>query len=348
MRVRPIFLLLASSLALLGFRCAEPLNHVPVLEALDCPLMPADSYWHADVSGLPVMPDSDAWIARMGAGDPLLPRFGAGSATGAPLGVPVTVVGYGQPLVPVSFRFFLDSDPGPYPVPPDAAVGTLDHRVIVLSRDTCTAYEMREAALRSNGSSWRADSGAVFDLGSNALRRAGLFSADDAGLPILPGLVRYEEVALGIVGHALRFSTPMVRRDALWPARNSPSAASTADLPPMGAWLRLKPSVSPADFSPGARPIVEALQHHGMILADVGEPWALSGVPHEQWDDAALAELGQLVGDDFEVVDVRSLMVAADSGAVASELDDVVGAPAGAIVDGLHGADRKALREAVE
>jgi hypothetical protein len=318
MRVHP-FLLLAAPLALLGMRCAEPYNHVPLLEAVQCPLMPPDSYWHADVRGLPVLPRSDDWIARMGADQPLLPRFGSGLA-GQPAGIPVTVVGSNMPRVPVTFRFFLDSDSGPYPIPSDVPVGSLDRRVIVLDRDACTLYELREAALHSDGS-WTADAGAIFDLASYDLRAAGRMSADDAGLPILPGLVRYEKVGLGLVGHALRFSTPSVRRDALWPARYSPSSTSASDLPPMGTWLRLKASVDPAGFSPGVRPIVEALQRHGMILADVGEPWALSGVPHEHWDDGALAELGSLVGADFEAVDVSSLMVAPDSAAIASEAD---------------------------
>jgi len=322
MRVRTPLLLLALSIPLLAVRCAPGLGYVPVFEALRCPIMPQDSYWHADVRDLPVHPRSDDWVERIGDDEPLRAGFGSGVDGPSGAGIPFTVVPFDQAMVPVSFRFFLDSDPGPYPVPMDAPVegGELsdgDRRVIVLQEGTCRLYEMFDAHAQGDGS-WEAGTGAVFDLESNAMRPEGDLSADDAGLPILPALVRYEEAALGLVGHALRFTAPNTRGEALWPARSFTSSAGNPNLPPMGAWFRLEADVDPAAFSPAVRPIVEALQRHGMILADAGDPWTISGVPSEHWDDAALLELGVLTGEDFEAVDVSSLIVDADSGEVAS------------------------------
>jgi hypothetical protein len=280
--------------------------------------MPEDSFWHVDVRDLPVHPDSQDWVESIGKDDPLQAGFGADLVGGAPFGIPYRVVDADQPVVPVNFRFFLDSDPGPYPIPPDAPIegGDADERrVVVLQRDTCLLYEISDADPQANGS-WRGSAGAVFDLGSNLLRGPGRLSADDAGLPILPALVRYEEVALNLVGHALRFTAPTTRGEAQWPARNFTSSATSDLLPPMGAWFRLKERVDENDFSPGVRPIVRALKRHGMILADHGPAWSISGVPSEHWDEDDLAELSDLTGNDFEAVDVSSLIVAPDSGEV--------------------------------
>lgn len=315
-------LLIPLALLLAGPTC-RPIDWeaVRLPEALSCPMMPADSYWHADVSGLPVHPRSDAWVASIGAGEPVHPDYGSGSWQGAPIGIPYTVVGGDPPGVPVSFLYAGESDPGPYPIPEDPPIeggpdSDGDRHVLVVDRDACILYELYAAYPEGDGS-WSAGSGAVFDLASNAFRPDGWTSADAAGLPILPGLVRFEEVALRDVRHAIRFTAPRTQRGYVWPARHFASSDPDPDLPPMGAWFRLKASIDPAGFSAQTRPIVEALQRHGMILADNGSPWFLSGVPDERWDDDVLRELRTLRGADFEAVDTSALIVDPDSGAVA-------------------------------
>ena len=219
-------------------------------------------------------------------------------------------------------EYWDESDPGPYPIPDDAPIeggpqSDGDRHVLVVERDSCILYEVYAAYPQADGS-WEAGSGAVWDLRSNDLHPDTWTSADAAGLPILPGLVRYEEVEAGRVGHAIRFTAPRTRRQYLWPARHFASSSTAIELPPMGAWFRLKSTVDPADFSPQTRPIVVALQTHGMILADNGSPWYLSGAPDERWNNDVLRELLTLRGSDFEAVDTSSLIVDPDSGEVAS------------------------------
>jgi len=308
--------LAALALCALGVRCPFPLGpRLP--EAPDCPLMPVDSYWHTSVQNLPVHPRSDDWVASIGASDPAHPDFGAGLWQGGPIGIPYTTAGAATPAVPVRFRYEDESDPGPYPIPEDAPVeggpdATGDRHVLVVDRDACVLYELFDAHPEPDGS-WSAGSGAIFDLLDYGLRPAGWTSADAAGLPILPGLVRYEEVAAGLVAHAIRFTAPRTQRAYLWPARHFASSSTDPGLPPMGAWFRLKHSVDPADFSPQTRPIVQALQRHGMILADNGSPWFLSGVPDPRWDNDILRELRTLRGTDFEAVDTSGLPIDPDS-----------------------------------
>jgi hypothetical protein len=184
--------------------------------------------------------------------------------------------------------------------------------VLVVDRDTCTLYELFDAHPEPDGS-WSAGSGAIFDLLGHGLRPDGWTSADAAGLPILPGLVRYEEVASGLVAHAIRFTAPSTQRAYVWPARHYASSSTDPDLPPMGAWFRLKPSVDPANFSAQTRPIVRALQRYGMILADNGSPWFLSGAPDPRWDNDTLRELRTLRGADFEAIDTSTLPIDPDS-----------------------------------
>ncbi len=289
-------------------------------EAPHCVLFPIDSYWHAYVGDLPVHPRSDAWVASIGADDPVHPDFGSGLWAGGPIGIPYTTAGAETAPVPVSFYYADESDPGPYPIPVDPPIeggsdATGDRHVLVVDRDACVLYELFDAHPHPDGS-WSAGSGAVFDLRAYGLRPDGWTSADAAGLPILPGLVRYEEVATGLMPHPIRFTAPRTQRAYVWPARHFASSSTNSDLPPMGAWFRLKASIDPADFSPQTRPIVKTLQAHGMILADYGSPWFLSGVPDPRWDNDTLRELRTLRGSDFEAVDVSSLMIDPDSAQV--------------------------------
>lgn len=279
-----------------------------------CPVFPADSVWHADVRNLPVHSRSAAWRASIGDGTGLHADFGSGTWNGAPIGIPFTTVGAGQPLVPMEFGYEDESDPGPYPFPSDAPVeGGSDHHVIVVDTSTCRLYETWDSEVRANGS-WYAGSGATWNLRSHALRPAGWTSADAAGLAILPGLVRYDEVAAGDIDHMVRFTAPRTQRSYLWPARHFASSSTDTDLPPMGAVFRLRADVDISWMSPQARVVAQALKDHGMILADNGSAWYLSGAPDERWDNDGLRDLRQLQGGDFDAVDTSSLRVSPDSG----------------------------------
>lgn len=292
---------------------AAACRFVPVPGAEDCRLSPVRSFWRADVSELPVHPRSDAYIAETGADAPLKADFGSGTWNGGPIGIPYVVVPGDQPRVPVSFLYDDESDPGPYPIPPDPPIeggpaSTGDRHVLVLDRDACVLYETWSTYPDGAGG-WDAGSGAVFDLRSLDLRTEGWTSADAAGLPILPGLVRYEEVEAGAVLHAIRITVPRTQRAHLWPATHHASSSTDPDRPPMGLWLRLDPTIDASTFGPQTRPIVEALQTYGAIVADNGSAWYLSGAPDDRWDDDALRELGRITGSDFEAVDVSSIIV---------------------------------------
>jgi hypothetical protein len=224
--------------------------------------------------------------------------------------------------VSVIFDYDNESDPGPYPIPTDAPIeggpgSDGDRHVLVVDRDACTLYELFYAWPQPDGS-WQAGSGAVFDLSSHALRPDGWTSADAAGLPILPGLVRYDEVAAGEIHHALRFTAPQTRRAYVWPARHYASDLTHTQYPPMGQRFRLKAGFDISGFSPHAQIILRALQKYGMILADNGSAWYISGAPDERWDNDVLHELHQVHGSDFEAVDVSALMLDPNSGQVRS------------------------------
>jgi len=275
-------------------------------------LFPADNPWNQDVSNEPVDPNSANLIASIGLGTSLHPDFGT-VWNGAPNGIPYVVVSGSQLRVPVNFTAFGDeSDPGPYPVPPDAPVeggasGTGDRHVIVIDRDNWKLYELYRAFPAAAG--WNADSGAVFDLNSNALRPAGWTSADAAGLPVFPGLVRYDEVfGLREITHALRFTAARTRRAYVHPARHFASSNTDPNLPPMGMRVRLKASFDVSGFSPAMRVILRALKKHGMILADNGSNWFVSGAPDPRWDDSELNTLKALKGSDFEVVKMGTVV----------------------------------------
>ncbi|HEY5154656.1 MAG TPA: hypothetical protein VIJ47_07980 [Acidimicrobiales bacterium] len=316
MRRRVKVACLVLGLTLVAVACNPPASHVP--GAPNCPLSPATSYWRADVSKLPVLAKSPTYVASEGATAGLKADFGSGLWDGGPIGIPFTTVPGTQPKVAMTFDYADESNPGPYPFPANApieggATATGDRHVLVVDRDACKLYETWDSHPNADGS-WHTGSGAVFDLTSNALRPAGWTSADAAGLPILPGLVRYDEVAGGTIRHAIRMTVPHTQQAYLWPARHQAGESTNANLPHMGEWFRLKASVDPAGFDPAVRPIIVALQQYGAIIADNGLPWFLSGAPDARWNNDLLATLGRIKGSDFEAVDTRSLIVNANSG----------------------------------
>lgn len=292
-------------------------------EAPPCSVLPADNIWNRDVSSLPVHAQSAEWIQAIGSTAVLHPDFGKGPYRNRMLGIPYVVIPASQPTAAVGFLYADESDAGPYPVPALVPVegggakpnrGKGDAHVLLVQEGTCRLWELY-AARPSGAGAWSAGSGAVFDLGSNALRPDGWTSADAAGLPIFPGLVRRDEVEAGEIRHALRFTAPVTQRAYVWPARHYASSQTSTSLPPMGIRVRLKSSVDLSGFSPDNQVILSALRKYGMILADNGSPWFVSGAPDRRWDDDDLHQLQALHGDDFEVVDVSSLMVSPDSGA---------------------------------
>jgi hypothetical protein len=289
-------------------------------DLVGCPVFPGNNVWNVPIDDLPLDANSDAYVATIGVDAYVHADFGSGEwppGSGAPIGIPYVDVPGSQPLVPVTFYYDDESDPGPYPIPTDAPIeggpdGTGDRHVLVLERDTCTLYEVFDAWPRSDGS-WQAGSGAVFDLNSNALRPDGWTSADAAGLPILAGLVRYDEVASGEIRHALRFTAPQTRQHHIWPARHHASSLTDPQYPPMGQRFRLKADFDVSGFSPEVQVILNALKIYGMFLADNGSAWYISGVPDERWDNDILHELHQVHGSDFEAVDESALMSDPDS-----------------------------------
>jgi hypothetical protein len=285
-----------------------------------CPSLPAGDVWHADVSKLPVLQRSGQYVAGIGAEKPVKADFGSGEWEGAPIGIPLTYVGGGQGRVAVTFEYADESDPGPYPVPRDAAIegganGSGDRHVLVVDTVACRLYELFDARPQANGS-WHAGSGAIFDLRSDKLRPVGWTSADAAGLPVAPGLVRYEEVAAGRIDHAIRVTVPHSQRAYLWPARHAASTSDDPALPPMGLRLRLRSTVDTSRLPAQARVIAEAMKTYGVIVADNGSPWFLSGTPDQRWGNDALRALGSLNGNDFEAVDTSVLLADKDSGRV--------------------------------
>ena len=266
---------------------------------------PDDNPWNTPIDSDPLDPDSDLLIDSIGRNASLHPDFGA-SWNGGPFGIPYVVVSGDTPKVPVSFEYADESDAGPYPVPPGApieggATSQGDRHILVVDRDHWTLYEL--FAAYPSGAGYSAGSGAIFDLSSNALRPAGWTSADAAGLPIFPGLVRYDEVMEGrVIRHALRFTAARTRRAYVYPARHFAGASTDPSLPPMGMRVRLKAGVDISGFPPGARVILQALKTYGMILADNGGNWYLSGAPDSRWNDDEINTLKRLTGNDFEVV----------------------------------------------
>jgi hypothetical protein len=295
---------------------SQPADVPPIIAG--CAIFPADHIWNASVDTLPRHPNSDTFVETIGAGARMHADFGSGVWDGGPIGIPFVDVSGSQPAVVVAFEYDDESDPGPYPLPVDAPIeggpqSDGDRHVLVLDRERCRLYELYYAFPQPDGS-WQAGSGAIFDLNGYALRPAGWTSADAAGLPILPGLVRYEEVAAGEIRHAIRFTAPQTRRAYVWPARHYASHLTGAQYPSMGQRFRLRADFDVSSFSPAVQVILQALKRYGMILADNGSAWYISGAPDERWNNDVLHELHRVHGADFEAVDVSSLLLDPDSG----------------------------------
>ncbi|WP_225320916.1 hypothetical protein [Streptomyces luteolifulvus] len=277
------------------------------------------SVWRARVDVLPRHSRSDVYVASIGADKPLHADFGSGLIDGKPIGIPVTVINDDVPEAEVGFDYADESDPDGYRIPDDARVeggptGDGDRHVVVFDRTRCRSYELFDAHRQSSGQ-WHAGSGAVFDLRSNALRPEGWTSADAAGLPILPGLVRHDEVVDGAIPHALRITVPSSDRSHVWPARHDAGTAHDPDLPPMGLRLRLKQSADTSELPPQAKVIAEALKRYGALVADNGSSWFVSGDQDERWDNEQLTALKRFKGSDFEAVDTSSLRISPNSSA---------------------------------
>jgi hypothetical protein len=265
-----------------------------------CPVFPASNAWNRDVTHDPVDPRSNAYVASINShGRQFLHAdFGGGGHYGIPYGV----VSRSQPRVPIHFTDYgSESDRGPYPIPPGARVEEgSDRHVLVAQRGTCRLFELFNAHRAGRG--WNAGSGAVFDLRSNRLRREGFTSADAAGLSIIAGLARYDEVRAGAIRHALRFTVSQSQGGYIHPATHRASRRTDANLPPMGLRLRLKASYPIGRFHGQARVIVTALKRYGMLVADNGSDWFITGGSDRRWNDGDLNQLKGVPGNGFEVV----------------------------------------------
>lgn len=272
---------------------------------------PDDNWWNTDISASPVDANSATLISSCGLTG-LHPDFGTVWA-GAPNGIPYVLVRGTQKLVPVTFQYASESDPGPYPIPKNAPIeggpnGTGDRHVLVLDVDHKLLYELFDAHPVNGGASWTAGSGAKFDMASNALRPMYWTSADAAGLPIFPGLVRYDEaVELGKIEHALRFTCPRTRRAFVDPARHYASTDVSASLPPMGMRVRLRANFDITPFPAEVRVILTAMKKYGMMVADNGSSWYVSGAPDARWSDANLATLRNVPASAFDVVQMGTI-----------------------------------------
>ena len=297
-------------------------------ELAGCSMFPADNIWNVPVDQLPVHPQSARYIATIGADIGMHADFGSGTWDGGPIGIPYVTVPRPQAPVAVAYEYADESDPGPFPIPTNAPIeggpqAGGDRHVLVVQEGECALYELFDAWPQGDGS-WLAVSGAVYDLSSHALRPDSWTSADAAGLPILPGLVRYDEVAAGEISHVLRFTAPRTRSSHVWPARHDASELTDTRFPPMGQRFRLRADYATEGHSPQVAVILRALKRYGMMLADNGSEWFLSGVPDERWDNDVLRELRQVKGSDFEAVDCSSLMVDPDSGQTVLRAERVV------------------------
>ena len=290
----------------------------PVPGAPNCPMFPADNVWNTPIADLPVNPQSAAWMASMDASTTNLhPDFGPSGDPSTPYGIPYTVVSPSQPEVPITFQYADQSDPGPYPFSASTPIeggqdSTGDRHAIMVNPATCTLYELYDAQYSASGST--AGSGAIWNLNSNALRPAGWTSADAAGLPILPGLVRYDEVQSGVITHAIRMTAEATDTSYLWPARHEAGSSSNPDLPPMGARFRLKADYDISGYSAQAQVVLRAMQQYGLILADNGSNWYFGGTADDNWPIALVDELKEVPASAFEAVDESSLMIDPNSG----------------------------------
>lgn len=283
-----------------------------------CPIFPANNIWNQPIDTLPVRSDSATLINTIGPSRGLHPDFGAGLWEGGPMGIPFITVPGSQTKYPVSFDYPAESDPGPYAIPLNAPIeggsnSTGDRHAIALDTTNCILYELYYAF--PGGGSWTAGSGAIFDLKSNALRPNEWTSADAAGLPIMPGLITYDEILAGEIKHVIRFTVPQTRRETVWPARHVASNLTGAQYPRMGERFRLKASFDVSPFPPEVQIILRAMKKYGLIVSDNGSAWYVQGAPDDRWNNDNLARLGAVTGSNFEAVDATSLMVDPNSGA---------------------------------
>lgn len=278
-----------------------------------CEILPADNVWNTPIDTLPVHANSSAWIAAIGADTGFHMDFGSGKWEGNDIGIPYNVVNASQePNYTFNFLYDDESDAGPYPIAANSRIEEgNDHHLITLDQETCILYEIYNAT-RNNG--WVGDSGAIWNLKSNALRPIGWTSADAAGLPILPGLVRYDEIAAGEIKHALRFTVEQ-SNSYIWPGSHltDGTPGELTNQPPMGARFRLKADYDISRFDPKLQVILKAMKTYGIINADNGSSWFVSGVPDSRWDNELLSQLGRLQGSAFEAVDESCMRVSADS-----------------------------------
>ena len=293
--------------AFVAMSAARPLPGAP-----HCPVFPRSSQWNQRVDRLPVLASSDRIVQSIGAGAHSHADFGSGLYNGAPIGIPFVTVSRHQKRVPVSFQYSDESDRGPYPIPAGVPIeggrsSDGDRHVIVVDRSRCRLYELYAAYPEDGGARWRAGSGAIWNLRSNHLRPRGWTSADAAGLPILPGLARYDEARRGRIDHALRITVPRTRRAYIYPARHLASSDTDPDLPAMGQRVRLKRSFDVSRFPRQSRVVLRALKRYGGIVADNGAAWYVTGAPARGWDNDDLHSLGRVQGSDFEVVDTSGL-----------------------------------------
>jgi hypothetical protein len=272
---------------------------LPTSDAPSCRFFPSDNPWNQRVDHAPLKARSAAYIRH----------FGRNTSVFADFSMPYATVPGSQPRVPVKFFYSRESDRGPYPIPPDAPVepGTPDRHVIVLDRDNCRLYELYKARRLAGGKRWKAGAGAIWNLRVNHFRPRGYTSADAAGLPILPGLPRYDEVERGVIDHAIRFTAEPTRTTYVYPARHSDGYSRSRNAPPMGSRYRLRASFDTSKFPPQSRVILEALKRYGMILADNGPAYSLIGAASNGWDDEDLGSLRRVKGRDLQVVDTRRL-----------------------------------------
>jgi len=275
-----------------------------------CSVFPSDNYWHADIRGLPVNPRNKAWRSHMSISRNLHPDFG-----GPDYGIPVTVVAGSHPTVSVTFDYDDESDHVPYPLGNDTRIeGGSDRHAIVVDEDACRLYETYSTWDRASG--WEAGSGATWDLGSNGLRPNSWTSADAAGLPILPGLLRWDEVRDGTLDHAVRFTTDVTSRWHVWPARHDAGSRDSHNYPPMGARFRLKKSYDASGYSTYAKRVISAFKKYGLVLADNGSPWYFQGEQNADWPPSLVEELKNIPARAFVAVDTHPLQVDPNSGQV--------------------------------
>jgi hypothetical protein len=288
-------------LALLLALAGAPAQALRIPSAPRCAVFPKTNAWNNRVDSLPVAQNSVAIINSIGADGGLHPDFGSGLYAGGRIGIPFDVVTRKTPRSRVTFDYADESDRGPYPIPRGVHIESgSDHHALLVDRDACRLYELYALTRTSRG--WHAGSGAIWSLRSNTLRPAGWTSADAAGLPIFPGLARYDEVARGVIDHALRFTVERTRRAYISPARHYASSLTDPNLPPMGLRVRLKASFDVSGFPRQARVVLTALKRYGMLVADNGSSWYISGAPDPRWNNDDLHTLGRVKGSDFEVV----------------------------------------------